>query len=715
MKTTTAEREVTSNVGERGAFTIKANGKAFKVLIDGLYADKIQSITREIWSNALDAHQMAGCLDRPFDVSFPTAFDPSFRVRDYGVSLTHDQVMHLYTTLFESTKEDTNDQVGKLGLGSKSPFAYTDSFSVTVVLDGQKRFYAAMIGPDSVPTINYMGIEDTDEENGVEVAFPVDKRDVDAFARAAKRISHGFDVKPNVTNMGADQFNGWPELPVMMTGEGWKMLRGNIDGYRSQAYAKMGCVLYPLNANAMGDITQDERDILNHTFVIDFGIGDLEITASREELSYGRNEPTIPSIRARVGAIIEELKATAAQRFAECRTYWEACVLYYSTVHDHSLPDFYRKMYEKYGTWNGKALQKKFPLTRGRGFEVMHFDSKAFSRATVSFRPATANIDLIPQKNTVFLLEDLTMGRKVKRASARVRLWREATKSKQAVWIRFHSHAQMSEVLPKLMETYDGAEFIDIESIELPVVERSNAPRRPVMPRVFDGNSFDDCVELDEEDFEEGGIFVSLERMNPVIPAGASQPRTVINYLVRLGVISKDTPIYGAPKSLRKNFEGEQWVDLYDFAREWLAENGKDAPVIQAREHAVSVIRTDSTLRYIRDHVAVEKIGNLNSPVLEVEALFDMAVTVRDMEAKDIFALANALGKRLDGNEHHDGLLDLHSDLVARLHAAYPLLATLVRRVSYDDNLVDLLTQYVNMCDTVSETNHVAQFQIAAE
>lgn len=715
MKTTTAEREVTSNVGERGAFTIKANGKAFKVLIDGLYADKIQSITREIWSNALDAHAMAGCTDRPFEVSFPTAFDPSFRVRDYGVSLTHDQVMHLYTTLFESTKEDTNDQVGKLGLGSKSPFAYTDSFSVTVVLDGQKRFYAAMIGADSVPTINFMGVEDSDEENGVEVAFPVDKRDVDAFARAAKRVSHGFDVKPTVTNMGSDQFSGWPELPVLMTGEGWKMLRGNIDGYRSQAYAKMGCVLYPLNANAMGDITQDERDILNHTFVIDFGIGDLEITASREELSYGRNEPTIPSIRARVGAIIEELKATAAKRFAECATYWEACVLYYSTVHDHSLPDFYRKMYEKYGTWNGKALQKKFPLHRGHGFDIMHFDSKAFSRVTVTYRPATATIDLVPQKNTVFLLEDLTMGRKVKRSSARVRLWREATKAKQAVWVRFYSHEHMAAVLPKLMDTYDGAEFINVEDIELPVVERSSAPRRPVMPRVFDGNGFDDYVELEEEDFEEGGIFVALERMNPVIPAGASQPRTVINYLVRLGVISKDTPVYGAPKSLRKNFEGEQWVDLYDFAREWLAENGKDAPVINARERAVAAIRSDVLLRYVSEHVNEELVENVNSPVHEVSALMQMAVTERDMESKDIYALANALGKRLDDSALQDGLVDLQTDLVTRLTAAYPMLEMLARRVTYADNLVDLLTQYVNMCDTVSETNHGVQFKIAAE
>ena len=112
-------------------FSIKANGKAFKVLIDGLYSDKIRAVVREIWSNAFDAHAMAGNTDKPFDCHLPTIFAPHFAVRDYGVGMSHDQIMRLYTTVFESSKEDTNDQVGKLGLGSKSPFAYTDTFTVT--------------------------------------------------------------------------------------------------------------------------------------------------------------------------------------------------------------------------------------------------------------------------------------------------------------------------------------------------------------------------------------------------------------------------------------------------------------------------------------------------------------------------------------------------------------------------------------------------------
>mgnify|MGYP000694507503 CR=1 FL=1 len=121
--------------GERESFTIEANGKAFRTLIDGLYSNKIQAVCRELSSNAQDSHIDAG-QTRPFEVSIPTSLDPVFRVRDFGTSLSHEDVMFLYTRIFKSTKETTNDQTGALGLGSKSPFAYTDTFSVVAYLNG---------------------------------------------------------------------------------------------------------------------------------------------------------------------------------------------------------------------------------------------------------------------------------------------------------------------------------------------------------------------------------------------------------------------------------------------------------------------------------------------------------------------------------------------------------------------------------------------------
>ncbi|WNL50698.1 rIIA lysis inhibitor [Ruegeria phage RpAliso] len=707
MKTATQERNVSSNVGESGAFTIKANGKAFKVLIDGLYANKIQSITREIWSNALDAHGMAGNADRPFDVSFPSIFDPAFRVRDYGVSLTHDQVMHLYTTLFESTKEDTNDQVGKLGLGSKSPFAYTDTFTVTTWLDGKKRFYAAMIGADSIPTINYMGEEDTDEENGVEVAFPVDKQDVEAFRTAAKRVSHGFDVKPNVAN--DLEFGGWPELDTIMEGEGWKMLAGAIDGYRQQAYAKMGCVLYPINASAISDLTSEETQLLGHTFVIDFPVGDLEITASREELSYGRHEPTADSIRRRLKEIMKELEAVIASHFEDAPSYWEACCRLSDVIRSHGLPTFINNMFKNHATWGSEKIKTtlRYEKTERTGCYIDMLNGKRLTNKVLRHN-AEYKIDVEAHRRTYILVEDMTNGKKVKRANARIKAWQEEARPHQIIWIKAHDPKGMVLEVLRVMEAFDGVEVLSVEDMEVPAKDSTYRFRRPVQVRIMDGASFDGRVDLDEEDFEEGGFYVPLERMIPVRPVGARHPFSVHQALVDLQIVRRGTPVYGAPKSLMKKFEGDQWVNLYDYAREELMKRNDGIAEKQARNKDIADVRSDVFLRYLAENVNLAEIG-VSSPLQDAVTLRDMALSEPLHAIQQITELALAVNVPLVMGDDVDTspLMDEASEIKDRVCEAYPMLGMLAERGFIDDSLVDMLTDYVNMCDNNAEQNHL--------
>ena len=129
---------------ETASFQIAASGKAFKGLIDGLYSRKIEAAIRELSTNALDAHVAAG-NGEPFEIHLPTHFEPTFYIRDYGTGMSHDLVMRRYRTMFDSTKDglnetdadtDPNSQVGMLGLGSKSFFAYTDTCTLTIWQDG---------------------------------------------------------------------------------------------------------------------------------------------------------------------------------------------------------------------------------------------------------------------------------------------------------------------------------------------------------------------------------------------------------------------------------------------------------------------------------------------------------------------------------------------------------------------------------------------------
>jgi len=135
-------------------FRIESSPEAFRILSDGLYSDKIRAVIRELSTNAVDACVEAGTLDTGgYVIHLPNTLEPSFSIRDYGTGLTHEEVIGLYTTYFGSNKTHSNKFTGQLGLGSKSPFAYTDSFTVTSWTDGSKRCYNAHISAAGYPAI----------------------------------------------------------------------------------------------------------------------------------------------------------------------------------------------------------------------------------------------------------------------------------------------------------------------------------------------------------------------------------------------------------------------------------------------------------------------------------------------------------------------------------------------------------------------------------
>lgn len=340
---------VESNVGESHAYTIETNAKAFKVLISGIYSDKVRSIIREIWSNAFDSHVVYGNGHKPFEVTLPTILEPVFRVRDYGVGLSKKDVFGIYTVLFKSTKDADNIGVGKFGIGSKSPFAYTDTFMITSIYEGKKTYYSTTIDGKSEPRMHVMAEEDTDESNGLTVEFAVNLRDVKEFQDAAKKVGIGFEVKPKVTNIEHFKWEMigeeiYPNIFYKPTN-----IVYNNDIVRRGTFAKMGCVLYPFDLELIAQKvskfqveTHEEQHLVDSTLrfvrdmenaakggevVFNFDIGDLEMSASREQLSYGEDEPTIGSfidfVQDIVSHIEEECMALASEKY-----YIDACYKY---------------------------------------------------------------------------------------------------------------------------------------------------------------------------------------------------------------------------------------------------------------------------------------------------------------------------------------------------------------------------------------------------
>ena len=292
---------------EESKFSIEASSKAFFILSDGLYSNKILAVVRELSTNAYDSHVEAGKADIPFDVHLPTPLKPTFFIRDYGTSMDHENCMQLYTTYFRSTRNNSNDAVGCLGLGSKAPFAYADSFTVEAYLNGTCRIYSAYKNEDGSPTFSLMEEMPTKEVDGIKVSINVNDYDVNRFNHEAYKVYEYFKTKPNFVG----EKLAFKQPNKVLSGDNWY-----FDDNASNNLVIMGQIAYPLDGNQL--TSNDDKSNKHRNFVeysdglrIFLNIGDVDITPSRESLSYSRE--TKDNIRACVDKIMNDISVKIEQ------------------------------------------------------------------------------------------------------------------------------------------------------------------------------------------------------------------------------------------------------------------------------------------------------------------------------------------------------------------------------------------------------------------
>ncbi len=298
MKIQQSDTLVETNLQSKQSFTIVANAKAFSILSSSLYSNKIGAIIRELSTNARDSHIDANNLNTPFDVQLPNSLESVFSVRDYGTGMSHENVMRLYTTYFDSTKTHSNDYIGALGLGSKSPFSYTQTFSVVSWYNGFESVYLCYLDK-GYPNISFVSKKESSEPSGIKVSFTVDTADIYSFMINAKNIFTYFDNP-------LPKINGRSDVEIVQK----EMISVDIfppDIYYSPSnvtcgFVKQGCIGYPISLTSL---TNDTLEFIDFTFTqseeikktcinlfvanylcIDASIGEFDIAASREALSY---------------------------------------------------------------------------------------------------------------------------------------------------------------------------------------------------------------------------------------------------------------------------------------------------------------------------------------------------------------------------------------------------------------------------------------------
>jgi hypothetical protein len=314
-----------SGGNSQSAFSIAMNAKAFRALSNTLYQNKIGSIVREVSSNAYDAHVAAGKTDVPFVVHLPDAFEPWFSVQDFGVGLSPDDMVKVYQVYFESTKDNSNEAIGAFGLGAKTPFSYTDQFTVTSVNDGVRRIYSAFISDSGVPQLLEMDCASTDEGNGVEVKMSVKRDDFRDFESELRSQLKFFPVKPIVKNKNGFAFAEYKENIVFENNN--VAISSNRSNYGSNAiHIIQGIVGYPLDVEQVSrKVTKQNKELLERlrwsTTYIYFNIGEIGVTISREAVEY--DDATVANIDAKLTQIHTELESFVKASIANYKTDWE--------------------------------------------------------------------------------------------------------------------------------------------------------------------------------------------------------------------------------------------------------------------------------------------------------------------------------------------------------------------------------------------------------
>ncbi len=295
-------REVESQgVTETAVFgiSVKDTAHIMSILRDTLYSDKILAVLREYAANAWDAHKEVGKGDEPIKITLPTAMDPTLVIQDFGPGLSHQDVFEVYTQYGASTKRSSDTAVGMLGIGSKSGFAYSDSFQIISCHGGKRRIYVAVLDETEKGTINLLSEEELESaETGVSIVIPVRQEDIWEFHTKAQKLFQYFRPLPIINTT-------MPTPPSAET----ILVNGILSDNNDEDWvAVMGCIPYRINLDQLKGPNAKDGGIGDHvdrlSGALFFNIGDLSISASREELKYTKQ--TKDALVAKINDLIEE-------------------------------------------------------------------------------------------------------------------------------------------------------------------------------------------------------------------------------------------------------------------------------------------------------------------------------------------------------------------------------------------------------------------------
>ncbi len=399
------------------AFGMQLTAKAFEAVTSNLYTRKPEAVARESICNADDAHKerdrMYGTVvcgynnsvytnpnigavrsrdpnrkwyatkSQGYEIHLPTDLEPYYSIQDFGVGLTVDQVLGkvqtddvgnvirdedghpvrsdgIYTTLFGSSKETSNDQIGAYGLGCKSPFSISDTFSLVIRKNGEQHTFIMYLDNDRMPGVTWITKDDngepdpiaTTEKNGVYVEVPVQPSDYYELNHGVRKTLFTFDSDFTIVNSTETIDKMSRKFPLGQTYI--QMQQGTR--HSPVHYAVSGGVAYPIDTDQVSDDIREKLKLIRFNTYTIFGLGELNVPPSRETLTYDRF--TKESLDYRLGqlgegykeycrdAIIDDIKKfLATQSKISVYTLWKARSVIKENWADNLVGDWDKLLY----------------------------------------------------------------------------------------------------------------------------------------------------------------------------------------------------------------------------------------------------------------------------------------------------------------------------------------------------------------------------------
>ena len=226
-----------------------------------------------------------------------------FTIQDFGIGLSPKRMEHIYFNYLDTTKDNTDDEIGGFGIGAKSALAYTKTFHINTVYNGDEYNYIMTKGETGIPEGQLLNFfENADKPNGTIIKVPIKSSDIHQFiSECSKQLRYMenvyFDNPNNIAN-GVSVLND----ATIYSGKGWRHSDNEIAN--EELSLCLNNIRYTIDWSEIG-----MKQIIAPISLV-FDIGELQPTPSRESIVYTKEakELIIKRINEFYDHVIDKIK-----------------------------------------------------------------------------------------------------------------------------------------------------------------------------------------------------------------------------------------------------------------------------------------------------------------------------------------------------------------------------------------------------------------------